>query len=204
MSKFIKSLEHATERYFPVEKSEKRSTSEIMNEVFGAIDKFAAGAKKFNQSADSSPFQAAKDAGASIYNSVKNIGKTKGDIALQDSIKRGWENMTKQQRAMYNQPNEYFVKLAQDEPAWANAAKMTGFKRYKVEQEFKSDPANKSYLQDAGLAPTYDGRPSTSDATAWDQWVQNKWSSMTPQLQDKYGSFENFDEIKRAEASGGA
>lgn len=204
MSKFTESLEHATEKYFPVQKTEKRGTDEIMNEIFGAIDKFAAGAKKFNQSADSSPFQAAKDAGAGIYNTVKNIGKTKGDIALQDSINRGWENMTKQQQTMYNKPNEYFVKLAQENPGWAKAAKLTGFKRYKAEQEFKSDPANKPYLQDAGMAPTYDGRPSTSDATAWDQWVQNKWSTMRPELQDKYGSFENFDEIKRAEASGGA
>lgn len=204
MNRFEESLDTAKDVYLYQEKEQSKTTDTIMNEVFGAIDKFAAGAKKFNQSADSSPFQAAKDAAGSVQDWAANIGKTQGDVALQKNVEQAWKNMTSQQQAMYNTENEYFKQLANSDPKYKGYAGLKGFKRYQAEQRFKADPANKQYLQQAGLQPSYSGRPSTTDASAWDQWVQTKWQQMKPEMQKRYGDYANFEQIKRGEAQQGA
>jgi len=204
MSKFDESLNTAQNVYLPEKQTAKKTTNSIMNEFFGAIDKFAAGAKKFNQSADSSPFQAAKDAGKSISDWATNIGKTQGDINQQKNTDQLWKNMTSQQQSMYKTENPYFKQLADSDPKYKAYKGLTGFKRFQAEQRFKADPANKQFLQQAGLQPTYDGRPSANDDTAWNQWIQTKWQKMTPEQQERYKDFNNFDKIKRDEARAGA
>lgn len=205
MSKFIKSLSDAKETYLPEQKSvTRRTTNCIFNEIFGAIDKFAQGAKKFNDAADGSPLQAVKGAAKGVQDWATGIGKTSGDKRFEQSIKAAWENMTSAQQAHYNQPNQYFAQLAQTNPKWAPYGKAKGFKRYQLEQKFKSDPANKNYLTAAGLQPSYNGQPSPTDTGAWDQWAQAKWQKMTPEQQQRYKDFANFDQIKRSEAQQGA
>ncbi len=204
MSKFEQQLSTAQNTYLHEGNVPSRTTNSIMSEVFGAIDKFAAGAKKFNQSADSSPFQATKDAAGGIQDWAANIGKTQGDISLQKNVKQAWESMTTQQQATYNAENTYFKQLADSDPKYKGYAGLKGFKRYQAEQRFKADPANKQYLQQAGLQPSYSGRPSTTDAGAWDKWVQTKWQGMKPEMQKRYGDYANFELIKRGEAQQGA
>ena len=51
-----------------------------------------------------------------------------------------------------------------------------------------------------GKKPGYNLRPSTDNTDQWDEWVQRKWSKTSNELKAMYGSFENFDRIKRAEA----
>ena len=51
-----------------------------------------------------------------------------------------------------------------------------------------------------GKKPGYNLRPSTDNTDQWEDWVQRKWNTTSNQLKTMYGSFENFDKIKREEA----
>jgi hypothetical protein len=57
-----------------------------------------------------------------------------------------------------------------------------------------------SLMQGArGKKPGYNLQPST-DSEDWEEWVSRKWNRMGNDLKTMYGSFENYDRIKRAEA----
>ena len=231
MSKFESKLEQVTDVYFPREEQSKRTTNEILDEglwntmkatgkalggIPNAINKFADGAAKFNQAADKDGIGAlgAAAKGAAQFGKegwqnfdMRAKGGTEGDVNLLTNINSAWSRMTKDQQAMYSQPNPNMAQLAARYPQDQGLKKMAaakGYNRYRYEQEFAANPANAQHLQAAGLQKTYSGRPSPTNASEWDNWVQTKWAGMEKSLQDMYGDYANFEKIKRAEAQGTA
>ena len=161
-----------------------------------AIDDFAAGAEKFNKAADESPLKAAQQG----MQGLRDYGKTKGDINLQNRIKTTWENMTAAQQAMYNTPNQHFEQLATTDPKYSAWKGLTGFQRYEAEQEFASKPGNEQLAQQYGITGMRKpGTPSSNNQAAWDNYIQQAWNKMEPAEKQLYGDdMSKFEQIERA------
>jgi hypothetical protein len=159
-----------------------------------AIQSFAKGAEKFNKAADDDPFGAV----ASGVQGMRDYGKTKGDLNLQNRIKSSWENMTSQQQSTYNSTGP-LENVAMSDPKYSSWKGLVGFKRYQAEQQLgANDP---SYAQTIGVTPTVQRQtqPSSNNQARWDQYIDGQWKTMDGSEKLIYGN--DMQKFSQAEAA---
>jgi hypothetical protein len=184
----------------------KVTTNSILEGMLGSlsrgIDQFANTASKFKDATKKGDMGSAV---SDMAQGLGDIGKTQGDIDLQNRIKASWERMTAAQQAVYADVNQKMEQLANTDPNYKQWRGLKGFQRYSAEQQMASKPGvtkqQLNSLNIQGSTINSQSRPGTGNQAQWDQWITQQWSRMQPAEKQLYGDDMNkYSDIEKARA----
>lgn len=190
MSKFMQRLGLATERYFPVDKT-SRKTNDLLDHLLE--NKFFDWADKFEKQAETG-----KAGFGTLGTDMKNMFRKKGDVQLDKSLKDQWENMISAQQRMYKDPSKVMnLKDLEGESVpdeVINVTRLSGEDLFTALGWLKqTDHAWWDKLT-KGMWPRnmYGSQEKiTPDNPKWDEYMTNKWNKKTEAFRDNYpGGFE--------------